>query len=59
MSPVDLLLNQVRYPNRSRVKEDVDTLTREYRTLLARIAEYGELLKLCDFARCTFTSSGI
>jgi hypothetical protein len=42
MSPVDHLLNQVKYPNRSKVKTDIDNLVREYRTLVAKIADFGK-----------------
>ena len=40
---VDPLLNQLRYSNRSRVKDDVNNLIKEFRTLLPRIAEFGNV----------------
>ena len=43
MSQIDVILNQVRYANRARVKDDVDKIILEYRTLAARIADFGEL----------------
>lgn len=42
MSPVDTLLNQLRYVNRTRVKADVDAVTQEYRTLIPRIVDFGK-----------------
>lgn len=43
---IDTLLNQLRYVNRKRVSDDVNALTREYRTLIPRVVDFGTLIVL-------------
>lgn len=40
MGPVDVLLNQVQYTNRKRIKDDLKVLNDQYKSLLPRIVEY-------------------
>jgi hypothetical protein len=45
MSAIDPLLNQLKYSNRQRVKDDIHKVILEYRTLAPKIVDYGtELL---------------
>jgi hypothetical protein len=41
MSTIDPLLNQLKYANRQRVKDDIHKVTLEYRTLAPKIVDYG------------------
>eukprot|EP01032_Pedospumella_encystans_P026570 gene26570-30021_t len=40
MTSVDTLLVQLRYTNRTRVKADIDKLSKEYKTLIPRAVDY-------------------
>ena len=44
MSPIGVMVTQVNYVNRQRVKDDAKRVTDVYKSLTAKIAVYGELL---------------
>lgn len=46
MSPIETLLNQVKYQDRKRVKTDVNALMDRYKALLPKLASFGKNITL-------------
>jgi hypothetical protein len=57
MSAIDPLLNQLKYSNRQRVKDDIHKVILEYRTLAPKIVDYGKTtVTNCFLKHCQMQS---